>query len=100
MRLYCNNQGFVHIAKNSVFHKRTKHIEVDCHLVRQKNKREYFLSLTCFIRSSVNRSTHKSLLGRHELILFVTSWACMLYMLQLEGVVRKYDLYKKWYGLY
>ena len=36
MRLYCINQTVVHIAKNLVFYKHTKHIKVDCHLVCQK----------------------------------------------------------------
>ena len=50
MTLVCDNQVAIHIASNLVFHERTKHIEVDSHVIGEK------IVSGCMTNSFVNSS--------------------------------------------
>ena len=48
MKLFYDNQDAPHITSNLVFNKRTKHIEVDCHFIREK------MLSSCIVISYIN----------------------------------------------
>ena len=36
MKVFCDNQSTIRIAKNPVHHDRTKHVEIDQHFIKEK----------------------------------------------------------------
>jgi len=58
MPMHCDNQSAIYIAQNLVFHERTKHIEINCHLVRDARTKN--VSLVHAILKAISISSYQN----------------------------------------
>jgi len=83
--LYCDNDLARYIAANPVFHERTKHIKIDCHV-------EGLIHLLSISTTEQLANIYtKALSPQSFLRVFVPSWVSSIFAPHLVGILKDID---------